>query len=112
MSDLISNIEKTPDDKDICRTVVRLRRSYWSSCGEGINCQITLRYLKRFCRGYNVIREGCFEVGVEKEYKNIINLDECKDGIYEIITVNESRDWETGHIESWQYMLIPFNQNV
>ena len=35
-----------------------------------------------------------------------LNLDECEDGVYGVVTCNEIRNWETGYIEEYDYMLV------
>ena len=38
--------------------------------------------------------------------EDIINLDECSDGVYEVATCNEQYDLETGYIDSYDYKLV------
>ena len=39
---------------------------------------------------------------------SINNLHLLDSGIYELVVVNVSRDWETNNIEDWDYELIPW----
>lgn len=36
----------------------------------------------------------------------ITNLNESKDGVYQIVIINEHRDYETGYIEDWDFKLV------
>lgn len=89
------------------RAVYRLSRSYWKS-GNSINCKISLTRLARKSTGYKYFEEECDMGGCDLAWKHIINLNECKDGIYELITVNISKDWETGYVDDYDFKLIPY----
>lgn len=52
------------------------------------------------------MEEDLYCCGADEVISRIINLDECSDGIYQIVLVNASRDWYTGHIEYYDYELI------
>ena len=92
------------------RCIVRLTTSYWHN-GDGLHIQRTLRFLKRKCQGYNVLYEDSQIVGANEVLPKIINLDDCKDGIYEAVTCNEWGAWETPHmIEDYDYKLIPYGE--
>ena len=41
---------------------------------------------------------------------SITNFHEVDEGIYEVIMINESRDWETGYLDDWEYKLIPYKE--
>ena len=43
----------------------------------------------------------------DPEYHAILNIDACSDGLYELIPINQSRDWETGIIDDWDLKLLP-----
>jgi len=91
-----------------CKCIVRLTTSYWHD-GEGIYKKQSLRFLKRKCVGYNVLYEDACNVSSNEVIDRIINLHECKDGIYQVITCNEYSHYETpGIIEDYDYKLIPF----
>ena len=95
---------------NIC--VVRLTTSVWND-GSAVHIKKTLRYLRRKCSGYNILDEDCSNVGADLVVKNIINLDECEDGVYKVITCNEWAAWETPHIiEDYDYKLIPFTEDL
>jgi len=87
--------------------VVRLTTSVWHD-KNGVHIDKTLRFLKRKCVGYNILYEDCCMAGAADVVKNITNLNECKDGVYQVVTCNESSDWETPHIlDDYDYKLIP-----
>jgi len=45
-------------------------------------------------------------IGADEVWPRILNLQECKDGLYEVKLCNEKRDWETGCIEDYDYRLV------
>lgn len=91
------------------RIVVRLRTEYWST-DRGVFKKTCVLYLKSKSSGVNFIEEDASFGGPELVIPKIINLDECADGIYEVICVNEYRDWETGYVEDWDYKLVPYTE--
>ena len=96
--------QKDPPDK----CVIRLTTGYWHDCN-GVYVKKSLRFLKRKCVGFNILYEDAYNGGAESVIPNIINLHECKDGIYQIVTINEFSAWETPHIlEDYDYKLIPY----
>ena len=98
------------DTEERTQIVVRLRRSFWHD-NDGAYQRTSLRYLKRHTKGFNVFDDDCSMVGAEDVIPKIVNLEKCEDGIYQLTTCNAHRDWETGHIEDWDYQLLPFSPN-
>lgn len=95
-------------NKDDTRIIVRLRRSFWHDA-RGVYERTELKYLKRHCLlGWNFLEEDCQNIGADEVLPRVINLNECKEGVYQIEMVNQSRDWETGCVDDWDYKLIPF----
>lgn len=90
--------------------VVRLRRSFWHDT-RGVYQRTELKYLRRNCVGWNFLHEDCQNIGAEELVPRIVNLDKCKDGVYQLIIVNPSIDWETGTMEDYDYKLVPFSPN-
>ena len=88
------------------RTVVRLRTTTWAD-SKGLHLKRSLTYLRRKCCGFNGLEEDTKSVGAELAITSITNLAQCKDGIYEVIMHNISRDWESGHADCWDYKIIP-----
>ena len=88
--------------------VVRLATSYWHDCN-GIHWKQSLRFLRRKCQGFNVIHEDCQNIGASEVIPRIVNLHECEDGVYQIVTCNErGSDWEVPHIiDEYDYRLVP-----
>lgn len=89
------------------KVVVRLTTSTWHDLN-GVHIRKSLKYLRRKSQGENFVHEDCTCVGALDVVTRIINLDECKDGVYEIVTCNEHGSWETPHIiEDYDYKLVP-----
>jgi len=102
--------ELTHPEKIKNRCVVRLSTSYWSDA-RGIHVKKTLRYIQKKCSGYNILSEDCSNTGVEDVIGQIVNLDECEDGVFLVVTCNEWSAWETPHIiEDYDYRLIPYTE--
>lgn len=95
--------------KEKITIVVRLTTSSWHD-KNGLHQKKSLTYLKRKCAGFNFIDEDCNMVNAGEVFDRIINLDECEDGIYQIITCNESKDWKTGYIDDWDYKLVEYKE--
>lgn len=88
------------------RCVVRLRTTAWAD-SKGLHIKRSLTYLRRQCVGFNMLQEEESAVGAEQAVASITNLDQCKDGIYEVVVCDVSRDWETGYVDGWNYKLVP-----
>lgn len=113
-------MEKTADDtrsalsaglagdaeKEQSRCILRLRTTTWADA-KGLHIKRSLVFLRRQCVGFNVLAEDAGAIDAESVVGRITNLAECKDGIYEAVVCNVSRDWETGHVDDWDYKLVP-----
>ena len=91
------------------KCVVRLSTSVWSD-NRGIHSKRSILYLKKKCVGFNIVKEDVSNIGADFVLKNITNIDECVDGIYQVITCDEQRDFETGYVEDYNYYLIPYEE--
>lgn len=88
-------------------TVVRLSTTFYQCGRGGLHQKKSITFLRRKCKGYNVLSEDAYNSSVEDTFSRIINIDECKDGVYEVVTCNESRDFESGHIDDYDFKLVP-----
>lgn len=88
--------------------VVRLSTSYWTSA-RGMHQRKDLTYLRRQCQGFNILEEEAANVGAPDAVANIINIDACDDGVYQVVSCNEDVDFETGQVDSWNLKLIPYS---
>ena len=93
------------EQKQRNRCVVRLRTTMWAD-KTGLHMKKSLTFLRRKSEGFNLIEEDIGAVGAEQVLSRILNIDECQDGIYEVVTCNESRDYETGYIDCYDYRLV------
>ena len=93
--------------KDKCenKCVIRLSTSAWSD-RRGVHLKKSVSFLRRKSFGFNVIEEDCGNLSALEVISGITNLDNCRDGVYEVVVCNESRDWETNSVEDWEYKLI------
>lgn len=93
------------------REVVRLRTSYWSDKG-GVHMKKSLTRMRRKSVGsFELLNEDASMVGGDAVWEKIVNLHECRDGLYIFTTCNERRDWETGIVDDYDYKLLPYNEN-
>ena len=86
--------------------VVSIKTSYWSD-HSGLYQKKSIKFLKKQCKGHNFILEDISQTGADLVINNISNLDEVTDGKFKIIMNNFLPDYETGHIEDWDYKLVP-----
>lgn len=98
-------------DKPVSICVVRLKTSIWLD-ERGAHIKKSLNFLKRKSSGYNILKEDSQMVGADEVLPRIVNIDSVADGIYEVTTCNESKDWETGYVDDYDYKLLPFNEVV
>jgi hypothetical protein len=86
--------------------ILRLRTSYWED-SSGFNKKVSLRALRRKCSGADMLSEEIGVIGIESVFRRILNLHECPNGLYRLKLCNRLRDPETGHIEDYDYLLVP-----
>ena len=95
------------DDNTPNRVIVRLSSSYWNDC-RGCYTKRSLTFLKKKCTGFNFFSEDLDVSSAEEIIPKIKNLNQCDDGVYEIITINHHTDWESGYIDDYDFKLIPW----
>lgn len=89
------------------RDVYRLKTSCWHD-GRSLHVKRSLTRLKRLSFGADFLNEEVLQVGAEELVSMICNLSECEDGVYVVVFVEGYRDYETGHLEDWEYKLVPY----
>lgn len=90
--------------------IVKLTTRHWLDT-RGVHLKKSLVFLKRKCNGYNILVEDCESFGAEEVIPKIININEAPDGVYLVAPCNESKDWESGHIDDYDYKLVPITTN-
>lgn len=97
-----------PEVKNRC--IVKVKTCFYHS-KTGIHSRKDILYLSRKSVGnYNWLVDESQMVGANLVFSHITNLHECQDGIYEVVAVNEYRDYETGCIEDYDFALVPYNE--
>lgn len=101
----LNNLLENHADEPVCRSFCRIRTSMWGD-RRGIYLKKSVTFLRK-----RSIEGGYFEhdvdmVGPDEVFLRIVNLNECEDGIYEVVTVNPHCDWETGTLDDYDYKLI------
>ncbi|MDD5370519.1 MAG: hypothetical protein PHQ40_15660 [Anaerolineaceae bacterium] len=80
------------------RYVVRLKTTVWADMN-GLYLKKSLTFLRRKCEGVNVLEEAVDQDGAQEVRPRILNVDECEDGIYEVVTCS---------VDNYYYKLMPF----
>jgi len=105
----IFNVDSFDEDEAETKTIVRLTTSQYSD-KNGVYLKKSLRYLKRKCKGHNCMQHDCEMIDTENVVSRIVNLYNVDDGIYEVVMINPTTDWETGYIDDWDYELVEYKE--
>lgn len=95
--------------KDNSRVIVRVTTSCWQNC-DGIYYKKSVRFLQRKCIGHNFILEECENLGAFDFIPMIVNFHEVTDGMYEVVINRLSRDWESGVVDDWDWILVKYEE--
>ena len=98
-------------NKEQHRTIVKLRTEYYRDSRSAYIKKV-LTTLKRKSSGYDLLLEDIDNSNAEYVLSGITNLYDVQDGIYELQTINHSKDFETGTIQDWEYILKEYNVNI
>ena len=101
-------LAQCPVDVNVSRCTVRVKTTAWAD-KRGLHTKKSLTFLRRQCEGFNVIAEDVIAIGAGEVLPRILNLGEVEDGIYEVVACNESRDYETGYVDDYDYRLVKAN---
>mgnify|MGYP001583061104 CR=1 FL=1 len=109
MSDL--NIEALIDFKKDWNPrllIVRVSTNYFKSKNGALVYQRKVKPLSKKSTqdALEVLYEEVEIGGIDYMLKGIINLNDVDDGVYELKMVNITHDWETGHIDGWDWKLF------
>lgn len=89
------------------KSIIKIETS-WYNNSRGLYTKKAITYLRRQTKGYHILEEDCRNSSSQDVITRIVNLDECEDGIYKVITCNEILDRETGYVDDYNYRLIPY----
>jgi hypothetical protein len=95
------------------KIVVLLKTCYWVN-KKGLHQKRSLLFRRRQCEGFNALEEDAKDVGAEI-MADIVNLDECADGVYEVVTCDEDYDYSYGWEPvcfDYNFKLVPLSSNV
>jgi hypothetical protein len=106
------SIQKSIQEEKPPAEIVRLETSYWmDKRRKGIHEKRSLLFMKRLSKiSFNVLEEDTNNAGAEEIIPRILNLNECEDGLYQVVLCNPIYDWETGHLEDYDYKLVPYSE--
>ena len=91
------------------KTVIKVVTSYFST-KRGVHFKKDFLYQKRRSVGYNILEEDSSATTPTDTLLNIINLLNVDDGLYEVIIVNVTTDYESGIVDGYEYKLIPYTE--
>lgn len=94
----------TSEPKPKC--IVRVRTSE-RRIVNGLTYERQIYVLKRQSEGFDFFNEEINCVGADLTARKITNLFDVKDGVYQVILTNISKDWESGHVDDFDFELIP-----
>lgn len=100
-------LERGAGAEPVRREVVKLVTSSWCD-KRGLHIRRDLLAVKRKSSGHQCLEEDCSMISPDEVWPRIVNLNECKDGLYEVVICNEWKDWETGYVEDYDYRLVAF----
>lgn len=111
LDSLLGEVKSIPQDDNevMARCVVRLRTSIWNN-KRGIYYRKEIIFMKSLSWDFSILEEDAQNIGADV-YDKITNIDECEDGLYEVIMCNPSYDWESGYLDDYDYELIPFKKD-
>lgn len=110
MTTLDNNTEKAKFDRENY-VIVRLTTTSWEN-SRGLNIKRSLNYMRRMSKGYSALEATIDDAGADAVVPMIINLHKCKDGLYKVVVCNESTDFETGYLDSWDFKLVPYSEDI
>ena len=95
-------------DGDGVFAIVRVKTNWWHDA-KGLYQRKDVRFMKKLSKGgYNCLAEDCPNIGADEVFCAITNLDKCNDGLYSVHPCNYSHDYESGEVDSYDYILIPY----
>ena len=89
--------------------IVKLVTSYWND-SRGLRMRKDIIYLRRRCTHGSNLETDADNCGAQETLGRIVNLDECEDGVYEVVVCNVSTDFETGYADDWNCRLVPVKE--
>lgn len=112
ISDLAEFIDVEKSDVNHLRLggVVRVSRSYWSD-NRAAHEKTTISWLKRKSPpAGNFLQEDVSATDAQDVLERIVDLHTHPNGLYTVEMTNISRNWESGDIDDYDYMLIPYTE--
>ncbi len=88
------------------RCIGRLKRSCYMHKGKLVSTH-TFTLLKR--KSQLSLEDMIVDAGLDIDNLQLSNYE---DGIYEIITVAGTPDWETGIVDEWELILVPYEEET
>lgn len=96
--------ECKPNNKSRLRCVGRLKRNCYMAKGKLVsNYTFTLLKRKSQLLLEDLIDDAAFDI-------DSLNFGNYEDGVYEIITIGGDLDWETGVVDDWELILVPYKE--
>lgn len=97
------NIFYQPEEQHKPSCIVRLSRSTYKR-GSRFISETSISWLK------SKSELSIYDITDLEDVFDIINIEECEDGLYNLVACNFSRDYESGMIDDWDVKLIPYQE--
>ena len=106
MIDKLDVFDHAPNEESPL-VIVRLTTSVYGD-RRGLHQKKSLNYMKRLSKYHNFLEGDVGNIGAGEVLPRIVNLASCADGLYQVTVINETRDYETGYLDDYDYQLIPW----
>lgn len=73
--------------------------------GDTYFCGKSVRVIKRETE-HDVLADEVDGIGIADALSNIVNLHECRAGLYQMVLCNKSYDIESGLLDGWSWKLV------
>jgi len=107
--EILSESFNKKSDEPTPKFIVKLRTTMWGD-RRGIYLKKSITFLKRQSVDIYFLEDDIEGMGADEVLIRILNLNECDDGIYELVVCNVSHDWETGYVDDYDYRLKPIDK--
>lgn len=109
MLEKTARILETPQAAVEYRCIVRLTTSFYTD-HRGIHKKKSLNIMRRLSTGGWDILDDAVNTDAGDVFARITNIDQLIDGFYEVVIINEKRDYWSGEIDDYDYKLVPYEK--
>lgn len=89
-------------------TIIKIKTDYFVT-GDKLVRKSEIRTLKKKST-CDELDELISNISPEDAWFNIVNINDVRDGVYQLKVNNVSVDYETGIADDWDYILVPYEE--